>query len=174
MVDRSLVWYVQNVLLACLLCPLLSFLWFPLPILTFSVVLFLVSCIDSSPLLSLLLTHHYRNTDLIEGLELQNLMTQAVLTMHSAEARKESRGAHAREDFKVRHVIGFVLLASLCSFRFVSSFLCLVSLCFVVHCARCRFISLVWFRSISFRFLSFPFVSPDILCFCRHVMTPTG
>ncbi len=39
------------------------------------------------------------NTDLVEALELQNLMLQAVATMHSALHRTESRGAHAREDF---------------------------------------------------------------------------
>lgn len=52
-------------------------------------------------IVTLCVTIMYRNSDLVEGLELQNLLTEAVLTMHGAEARKESRGAHAREDFKV-------------------------------------------------------------------------
>jgi succinate dehydrogenase (ubiquinone) flavoprotein subunit len=42
------------------------------------------------------------NTDLVEAMELENLLINASVTMHSAEQRKESRGAHAREDFPTR------------------------------------------------------------------------
>ena len=42
------------------------------------------------------------NSDLVEALELQNLLDQAVLTVHSALSREESRGAHSREDFPNR------------------------------------------------------------------------
>jgi succinate dehydrogenase / fumarate reductase flavoprotein subunit len=42
------------------------------------------------------------NTDLMEALELQNLLPQSIVTLHSALNREETRGAHAREDFPNR------------------------------------------------------------------------
>jgi succinate dehydrogenase / fumarate reductase, flavoprotein subunit len=42
------------------------------------------------------------NTDLAETLELDNMLAQASISLHSAIGRTESRGAHAREDFPVR------------------------------------------------------------------------
>ncbi len=42
------------------------------------------------------------NTDLVEALELDNMVGQSAVVLHSALYRTESRGAHAREDYPER------------------------------------------------------------------------
>jgi succinate dehydrogenase (ubiquinone) flavoprotein subunit len=49
------------------------------------------------------------NTELIEALELQNLLMCSMHIVYAAENRKESRGAHARDDFKVLLSFFFLL-----------------------------------------------------------------
>ena len=48
------------------------------------------------------------NSDLVEALELDNLIAQSIVTLASGEARKESRGAHARDDFQERDDVNWM------------------------------------------------------------------
>ena len=62
----------------------------------------LSSCIDSFKNISVSDRGLIWNTDLIETLELENLLGQAIITIQSGQVRKESRGAHARDDYPDR------------------------------------------------------------------------
>jgi succinate dehydrogenase / fumarate reductase flavoprotein subunit len=48
------------------------------------------------------------NTELVEGLELQNLVAQSLVSLSSALGRQESRGSHAREDFPERDDVNWL------------------------------------------------------------------
>jgi len=52
--------------------------------------------------------HMVWNSDLVEALELDNLRSQALITISSAHNRKESRGAQAREDYKDRDDVNWL------------------------------------------------------------------